>query len=302
MKFLELLAEIRTPFFNTFFSLITHLGEETVFLVVAIALIWCVNKKYGFYILYCGLIGQSLNQFLKLEFRVERPWIANPDFSPVESAIKEARGFSFPSGHTQIATNTYGGLALLYRKNKVLCLFFSALVILIGFSRMYLGVHYPTDVIVSFAISITVSLLIFYIGKKRSEHNFSPLMRWLGIVLILALFIYSFIETHGKTDNVFYADSIDFAAKMLGATLGFALSWWLDDRYINFDTRASWYIQIFKVVVGAAILIAVKEGVKVLFVQIGLPSPLSHILRYFFVVVFAGTLWPLCFTKLVKKK
>ncbi len=302
MNFLRFLEGIRTPFFDTFFSLITHLGEETFFLIVALVLIWCVNKKYGFYILYCGLVGQAISQFLKLGFKVERPWVAYPDFKPVESAVEEAKGFSFPSGHTQIATTTYGGLALLYRRKKWLCALFSLVCLLIAFSRMYLGVHYPSDVAVSLLINLVLIVVIFYYGKKYSSDTLSLWMRIFGVLLIAVLFLYSYLETRNSLDNTFFSDSVDFAAKILGATIAFSISWHIDEKYIKFETSGPWHIQIFKILFGTVILLAIKEGLKILFSVLGLPTSFAHVLRYFAVVFFAGTVWPLCFMKILNKK
>lgn len=301
MNFLRLLETFRTPFLDAFFLALTKLGEETVFLIVALVLIWCIDKKYGFYILYCGLIGQALNQFMKISFRVERPWIANPDFNPVASAIKEAKGFSFPSGHTQIATTTYGGLALLYRKKKWLMTFFVCLVALVAFSRMYLGVHYPSDVLVSLVINTVLISVVFYFVNRITIDRLSRFMRISAFLLILVLFVFSCVMSIGKTDNEFYADTVDFAAKTFGAVAAFCISWYIDDRYINYSTAAVWHFQIVKVLVGAAIIILIKEGAKPFFVSIGLPVFLSHILRYFLIVFFAGTVWPYLFEKILKK-
>lgn len=177
MNFLRMLESIRTPFFDAFFLAITKLGEETVFLIVALILIWCVDKKYGFYILYCGLVGQALNQFMKISFKVERAWVANPDFKPVTAAIRDAKGFSFPSGHTQIATTTYGGLALVYRKRKWLMTLFACLVVLVAFSRMYLGVHYLSDVLASLVINGVLISVIYYFMNRITLDKLAHFMR-----------------------------------------------------------------------------------------------------------------------------
>ncbi|MBP3388873.1 MAG: hypothetical protein J6K98_03260, partial [Clostridia bacterium] len=77
-------------------SLITRLGEETVFLAVAIAVFWCVNKYEGYYLMSVGLVGTVINQFMKIIFRIARPWVLDPEFTIVESAREAATGYSFP--------------------------------------------------------------------------------------------------------------------------------------------------------------------------------------------------------------
>ena len=302
MKFLEFLAEHRTPFFDRFFSIVTYLGWETIFLVVALVLIWCINKKYGFFILYCGLIGQAASQWLKLIFKVERPWVAFPDFKPIQSAIEDAGGYSFPSGHTQIATTTYGGLALLYRKKKWLSATLIIAVLLVGFSRMYLGVHYPTDVIFSLVFNTALIISFYLVGKRYTGNGTSSILRIIGLLAMGSLLVYSIVMFNEFSDVEVYADTLSFSSKMFGATLAFVISWYIDDKYLDFKTEASLPIQIFKVVVGTAVLLTIKEGLKPLFLIIGLNTTVGNIIRYFFVVLFAGTIWPYFFIKIVKKR
>jgi len=302
MEFLQFLEKNRTPFWDKFFSIVTYLGWETVFLVVALVLIWCINKKYGFFILYCGLIGQASSQWLKLLFRVERPWVAYPNFKPVASAIEEAGGFSFPSGHTQIATTTYGGIALVYRKKKWLSAFLVICVLLVAFSRMYLGVHYPSDVIFSLIFNTVLIIAFYIVGKKYASDNLSRILRAVGIALMGSLFAFSLIKSFSAGELQIYSDTLDFSSKMFGATLAFALSWYLDDKYIRFETKAPLAIQIVKIVFGTLILLAIKEGLKALFGAIGIIPYIAHIIRYFFVVFFAGTIWPYFFMNIVKKR
>ncbi len=116
MSLLYYLESIREPILDGFFSLITQFGEETLFIVFGLLLFWCVNKKEGYYLLGVGLMGTIFNQWLKLLFRVPRPWILDPSFSIVESARAGATGYSFPSGHTQAMGTIFNQwLKLLFR-------------------------------------------------------------------------------------------------------------------------------------------------------------------------------------------
>ena len=102
LPILDWIAEhLYCGFLDKLMPLITMLGEETVFILVGLLFFWCINKREGYYLLTVGLIGTVINQFLKLLFRVPRPWVLDPNFTIVESARAEATGYSFPSGHTQ---------------------------------------------------------------------------------------------------------------------------------------------------------------------------------------------------------
>ena len=108
MEVLYWLEGIRSPFLDTFFSLITHLGSETLFLAIAIIVFWYFSKTKGYYLMTVGFFGTLINQFLKLLCRIPRPWVKDPNFTIVEAAREEATGYSFPSGHTLAATMHYG--------------------------------------------------------------------------------------------------------------------------------------------------------------------------------------------------
>ena len=160
MEFLRLLESIRIPALNVFFSGITYCGDEIAFMVVAFALFWCVNKRTGYYAFLVGLFGTVGNQWLKIACRIPRPWVLDPNFTIVESARAAATGYSFPSGHTQNAVGTFGAMALRTERKWVrgVCI---ALIVLVPFSRMYLGVHTPLDVGVAFLMAAAL-LALFY--------------------------------------------------------------------------------------------------------------------------------------------
>ena len=146
MTVLRMLESLRVPAMDGLMQAVTELGSEVFFLVVALVLFWCVSKQEGYYLLTVGFFGTVLNQFLKLLCRVPRPWVLDPEFTIVESARADATGYSFPSGHTQNSVGTFGVLGRCARRTwvRILC---GILMILVPFSRMYLGVHTPADVL-----------------------------------------------------------------------------------------------------------------------------------------------------------
>ena len=86
MQLLYALAELRTPFLDALLGALTNCGGELVFMAAAIIVFWCVSKSCGYYMLTVGFVGTIVNQFLKLVFRIPRPWVKDPDFQIVESA------------------------------------------------------------------------------------------------------------------------------------------------------------------------------------------------------------------------
>ena len=99
MTLLYWLESVRNPFLNVLMQFFTFFGEELVFMVIALAIFWCMDKREGYYLLFVGFFGTILNQFLKLLFHVPRPWVRDPNFRCVESAKGSATGL--PSSKTR---------------------------------------------------------------------------------------------------------------------------------------------------------------------------------------------------------
>ncbi|MDO4285634.1 MAG: phosphatase PAP2 family protein [Eubacteriales bacterium] len=296
MSVLYALEGIRTPFGDLFFSAVTHLGEETVFMVAAIFVFWCVSKKEGYYLLTVGFLGTIFNQFLKLLFRIPRPWVKDPDFTIVESARAEATGYSFPSGHTQSAVGTFGGIARFVKRSwvRLVCV---VLLLLVAFSRMYLGVHTPLDVGVSFVLGTLLVLAVY------------PLMDWayrkpgrmaglFGVMALLCaaelIFVYGY-PFPADIDAANLASGRENAWKLLGSVVGVALSWGIDVKWLRFETRARWWAQIAKLAIGLALVIAVRTLLKAPLLALFGDAGIAGCVRYFLVVLTACVLWPATF-------
>ena len=168
MGLLYALEGLRTPLLDKVMAAITLLGGELFFMVIAVGAFWCVSKREGYYLMIVGFFGTVINQFLKILCCVPRPWIKDPDFTIVESARAEATGYSFPSGHTQNAVATYGGIAR-YTGRKWLRAVLIVLTVLIAFSRMYLGVHTPLDVGVSFLVTAALVMAVYPLMEEADR-------------------------------------------------------------------------------------------------------------------------------------
>ena len=125
------------------------------------------------------MLGQTANNFLKFYCKVPRPWIANPDFEPVKSAISAASGYSFPSGHTQIAMTNYCTVAYFYRNKPAVCFSMLFITVMVAISRLYLGVHYFSDVIFSVLLGLIIMCAyFFYHIKKSASYLLVPYILW----------------------------------------------------------------------------------------------------------------------------
>jgi len=303
MNVLYALESIRNPVLDVFFSAVTHFGEEILFMVIAMTVMWCVDKKEGYYLLIVGLLGTQINQFLKATFRIERPWVKDPQFTIVESARAEATGYSFPSGHTQCAVGTFGALARWHRQPLLrgLCIAFCVLVPL---SRLYLGVHTPLDVGVSIGVALALVFGLYPLLRRIGDRPQG--MRRLLLVLLLlsaAQAVYMTVALWDAAQPELQS-ALKTAYKMLGAVGGFFVAYELDIRFIRFDTHAVWWAQILKTVLGLLLTLGVKELAYAAFGFVSF-EPLGRLLAYFMLVIFAGAVWPLSFRwfgKLGKKR
>lgn len=301
MDILYALEKIRTPFWNGVMSAVTQLGGEVIFIVAAVVVFWCVSKWEGYYLMTIAFCGTVLNQFLKLICRVPRPWVRDPNFTIVESARAEATGYSFPSGHTQNAIGLFGGMAR-WGGRRWVRLGLTALALVIAFSRMYLGVHTPADVGVSLVLAAALVLGLYPLMRRAQEKP-----RYMGYVLAAMLVVSGafvvFVEAYGfsaDTDAENLASGIGNAWKMLGAVAGMTLAWLLDRRYIHFKTQAVWWVQVIKVAVGMALLLAIKSGLKAPLLALLGHEGLAGGVRYFLLVLVAGAVWPLVFRPMSK--
>lgn len=297
MEFLYFLESLRIPVLNEFMLLITMLGEETAFLAIALIVFWCVDKRRGYYIMTVGFIGTMLNQFLKLLCQVPRPWVLDPNFTILEQAREAAAGYSFPSGHTQMAVGTFGAMALTAEQKWIKWISVS-LAVLVPFSRMYIGVHTPADVLAS----VIIALLLVITLKPMTTAGVRAMKDVLGLMLVLAIGLTLFVEFYpwtAEVDEHNLQSGMKNAYTMLGCISGAAVVYFAEGKYVNFDTKALWWAQILKVLLGLGTVIAIKEGFRAP-LEMLLPVYPARAVRYFLIVLWAGIGWPCSFTFFTK--
>lgn len=291
MEFLWFLSSYRSDFLDTLFYGITFLGDELIIAGLICGIFWCYNKAFAYKLCFAYFASGIFVQGLKITFRVERPWIKDPSFNPVNQAISGATGYSFPSGHTQSCSSILSAIAFNIKKRWVTVLSF-ALIAAVGFSRMYLGVHTPADVFVSMAVSIIISFIACYICDNFNTLN--------GTRLGVAIFIVALSAGLGFYTYYLYIlnlaplDKLMDCFKLTGSGIGLGIAWYIENTYIRFSTRCvTLHGQLLKFICGISGTILIKVGLKFI---IGDSIP-ANIFRYMLIM-----LWIICIYPIIIKK
>jgi len=287
MELLWLIEGIRTPVLDTLIGMVTRLGEETIGIILLCLFFWCISKKTAYIIGVVFFLSGLTVQGMKICFRIDRPWVIDPTFQPVEGAKEYATGYSFPSGHTQNAGALYGSLGA-QAKQKYLKAILFAIPFLIAFSRLYLGVHTLADVVVSLLITfllifITVKVLTTDAESKKRELIIPLIIILYAIALIVTALV---MYTNGIIEQHYIADCM----KAAGAGIGFAVGMFVERVYINFPVKSKSIIwQAIKFIIGIAVVLSLQEGLKPI---IG-TSLIADMIRYFIVIIWITLLYPL---------
>ncbi len=276
-SFILWVQQFSSPFLDSLFRLITFLGDEEYYIMAIPLLYWLFNKHFAFRFSMFFLLSAYLNSSLKYNFVTERP--------PMELHKIEQDGYSFPSGHAQGNTAFWGYLAVQLHKPwgyVVAAILFS----LVAFSRVFLGVHFPIDIL--FGIGIGILLLATYELVLRNAKLSLSNRSWmfLGVATVVFLFM-----NHSKGDGPL---TMGFA---LGALLGYIV----EQAYVGFTEQARLWQQLVKAVLGIAGLFFLRVALKTLFFEmLGIPEEgilgaIFTFFRYFFIGLWITLLAPWLF-------
>ena len=294
--------------------IITALGYEYTYLVLMAILYWCVNDKLGFRVGVMLLLSTALTNILKISFHTPRPyWI---DEKIIEYSSESS--FGFPSGHALISSATYGRIGAGI-KNRYAKYFLFLIILLIGLSRIYLGVHFLGDVLGGWIIGSLI-LLIGISFEKRKEKYFnksnSSFIILLGIlvsILIIGIFTFlrSAIPMNWESSYIpKLAASFNFQAinspldpsgvwTVAGAFLGMITGRLLIMKSGGFDVNVSTTKKVLRVVVGFAGILILWAGAGIIFPEgESLIALIYRYLRYFLIGFWISCGAPLLFNKI----
>ncbi|MEW5759459.1 MAG: phosphatase PAP2 family protein [Candidatus Thermoplasmatota archaeon] len=228
-EIIEFLQSFRSQPLDFFFSFATNFGSEYFYLFLIPIIYWCFKKEFGLKFSVLMFSTFYINIFLKNSFQFPRPdkklWLI------------KAEGYSFPSGHAQCAT-TFWSYAVIHQKKF---LFLSiTLIFLISLSRIYLGVHYPIDVIFGILIGISIAVIFFYI-EKRFVFRLSENKK---IILSITIpFFFAILQQEG--------------INLCSMLIGFLIGYFFEQKYKFFNDIKDRKRRMKRCIVGFGILIPI---------------------------------------------
>lgn len=269
---LQYLESIRNDMLTAFFTTITMMAEEIYVTLFLAVLYWFVDKYKARKLAYFVLFNSVLNSMIKNIINMPRPYQVGA-VSPIR--VQTATGSSFPSGHTQTATSFWVGMMLVL-KTKACVILGAIMIVLTALSRLYLGVHWPMDVLGAIVFGIIFTYFAQETMKKDQITSWHVLIT---SVLVLAVLLIP----------------VDANVYKSGASIwGLCLGGYLEERYVKYDPKNPQIKKWVKVVVGLAGLILIYVGINYLLPDIKVIDMLKYALCIAWVIVGA----PWCFIRL----
>lgn len=292
LDFLHSLRNISNPFCDTLFEVITMFGEETVLIAILAFFYFIYDKKIGQIIAYTLFTSLMVNHTIKGLVKYERPFHFDPTLDSVR--VETATGYSFPSGHTHQAATLYSSIALnLQTKKKKLVWFIAiTIIVLVGFSRLWLAVHYPKDVIVGFILGIGMTFLCNYLYKKFATSYKNSIILFLVSLLIFTPLLFVYYRSSYEDIYVFKNFYVCYA--MYG---GFIAAYALDEKYVKFSCNTSIRKKLFRILGALIAVLLIKIGLKEIFKLLFADSIILDFIRYFLMTFVCMGLYPFLFRK-----
>jgi len=278
LEIIRMVQRLSNPILGNLMEGVTIFAEPALLAAVFCAIYWCANKRFGQYLAFALGVTACLNGILKDIFRVERIF-NRPGFEEtgiVSRRVETATGYSFPSGHTQTAATFWGGVFIL-AKSPVVRVLTSVLVAAIAFSRIYLGVHYPLDVIAGLIFGAVVSVFmhrIMIVHKNRAL---------IGFVCVAAIIL---ALVTGVSEDTYRG-----AGLLLGVLSGILF----EERLVRFETGKQPFFQM---------ALRYATGMVFVYVIYLLSSALlpvtmaANAIKYAVIAFLIMGLYPYIFTKL----
>ena len=276
IRILQAIQEIRSDILTFFFTTITMMAEEIYITLFLAIFYWCIDKVKAIRISYILLFNSVFNSVIKGIVKMTRPFELGV-VTPIRA--ETATGYSFPSGHTQTATSFWVG-SMLVLKTRAIVILGTIMILLTAFSRMYLGVHWPMDVLGG----IVFSLVFTYFAQETLNEK-GEMKEWLVIISCIAMLIA-------------LCFNLDLAiCKSIASFWGLCLGCYLEQKYVKFETKATSKQQVLKVIIGIVGILIIYIGMGKLLPQVKITKMIKYASVLLWIIVGA----PWIFSKMKRK-
>jgi membrane-associated phospholipid phosphatase len=245
LQFINKVARLVNTILDTFFITVTELGSELFYMIFLPPIFWCLNKKFGFRLFFITLLAGYFTALVKNITSSPRPpekhWMVEPESS------------SFPSGHAMGPTSMWGYI-IVKLKHQIILIIGISIIILVSISRLYLGVHYPIDILggLVFGIGLVIGFIYFEpaLSEQINNLNFSQKII-LSLIIPLILAGLAYLTLPGDIR----------AISGSGALLGICLGYVVESRINNFVVKGNLFQKIYRVIIGFLVTFIIFFGI-----------------------------------------
>jgi membrane-associated phospholipid phosphatase len=277
LSVVQWIQSFRNPFLDLFFQSANFLGEVNFYLAFVPLLYWCIHKDIGRRFGLLFIFSTYANLYLKDFFAQPRPYQVDANlYAPTKES-----SFGIPSFHSQGTTLTWGYLATQF-KARWLWVLAVVIPVFASIGRMYVGVHFPQDVIAGGAIGL--ALFIAYAAFEPRVGAWFATRASLAIKLTAAILVPLALAAIHLTPDTGTA---------AGTLLGFSVGLVLEEEFVRFGTHGELWKQIAKLAIGGIVLLALQQGIKFFLPEAGV----NNFIRYSIVALWLALGAPWVFVK-----
>ena len=266
----------------------------------AVVIYWCKNKKLGISLISIYGISLFINQLLKASFTIHRPWIKDTNITPTKYAIKGATGYSFPSNHVQTSAAINGTLATQKKRNSLIIN--SLLIVFMAFTRMFIGVHTPKDVIAGIITGGLAIILYYYylrsINKdSEKEKEYLLLFLLISIICIIYILLKKYPET--ALNGTIIVDPITMkkdSMRSIGVFFAVFLGIILEKKYVKFSTDVANNIKWVRLGFGL-VLFGISFALSRILFPLIMPLEFARLSESIVITLVAVFIFPYLFNK-----
>lgn len=223
-----------------FFQFFTFLGNDEFYLIFFGILIWCVNKPLGFWTAAVLLVSGLVSGVVKEIAALSRPTL---------EGMTQLESYAFPSGHTFTAVTVWGYLAIRLKK-RWFTIWALVAMILIPFSRIILGYHYPGDILGGYAMGIPFLLFLVWLSNLFVKKGWDQKIPK-GLTMALCIVIPVALTALSPEGDM---------SKLMGLFAGASVGYIIEQEKVRSIPRTHWALQVLKAVLGLAVLFGILMG------------------------------------------